>query len=204
MIFVYELLPTYDQFSDIKLGIAWASTRRPWALAILFIYILHVLFTSFLWYHLEPRNRKKYTWIFVIFACYPQYRAAIVIKDIALNNEEKLKKEMELYDKYLSCLEAFVEAIPQVAIYTASFLPYLGTFTGSVDDSENLGLVACGVPDSIEFSPTAGFHARWFNICFSFKLKYFMSFITASYGITKFYKLSPMKFISNEGKNSQQ
>ena len=204
MIIVYQVLPTFDQFSDIKLGIAWASTRPPWALAILCIYIMHVLFTSFLWYHLEPRSRKKFTWIFVIFACYPQYRAAIMIKDTALNNEEKLKKETEIYDKYLSCLEAFVEAIPQVIVYTASLLPYLGTFTGRVDDSENLGLVACGVPDNTEFSPNAGYHARWFKTCFSFKLKYVISFITASYGTTKFYKLSPMKFISNKGENSKK
>ena len=203
MIIVYQVLPTFDQISDIQLGIAWASTRPPWALAILCIYIMHVLFTSFLWYHLERRSRKKFTWIFVIFACYPQYQAAIMIKDAALNNEEKLKKETEIYDKYLSCLEAFVEAIPQVAIYTASFLPYLGTFTGSVDDSENLGLVACGVPDSTKFSPTAGYHARWFKTCFSFKLKYVISFISASYGITKFYKQSPMKFISNKGEKSK-
>ena len=201
MIIVYELIPTYDIFSDAKLGIVWANTRPPWALAILCIYIIHVLFTSYLWYHLEPRGRKKFSWIFVIFPFYPQYRAASMIKYAALNNEEKLKRETETYDKYLSCLESFVEAIPQVVVYTASLLPYLGTFTGNIDDSENLGLVACEVPDSTEFSPTAGYLSRWFNICFSFKLKYAISFITASYGITKFYKLSPMKFISNEGKN---
>ena len=141
MIIVYELLPTYDQFSDVQLGIAWANTRPLWALAILCIYIIHILFTSFLWYHLEPRSSKKFTWIFVIFAFYPQYRAASMIKDTALNNEEKLKKDTETYDKYLGCLEAFVEAVPQVVVYTASLLPYLGTFTGTVDDSENLGLV---------------------------------------------------------------
>ena len=204
MIIVYELLPTYDQFSDVQLGIAWANTRPLWALAILCIYIMHVLFTSFLWYHLEPRSSKKFTWIFVIFAFYPQYRAASMIKYTALNNEEKLKKETEIYDKYFSCLEAFVEAIPQVIVYTASLLPYLGTFTGTVDDSENLGLVACGVPSNTEFSQYSGYLSRWYNICFSFKLKYAISFLTASYGIAKFYKISPMKFIPAEGKNSQK
>ena len=199
MIIVYQVLPTFDQVKDLELGIAWASTRPPWALAILCIYVMHVLFTSFLWYHLEPRNRKKYTWIFVIFASYPQYRAAIMIKDTALNNEEKLKKETEIYDKYFSCLEAFVEAIPQVIVLTASLLPYLGTLTGRVDDSENLGLVTCGVPSYTEFSRNSVLY-RARNICFSFKLKYAISFITASYGIVKFYKTSPMKFINTQGK----
>ena len=82
IIIVYQVLPTFDQVKDLELGIAWASTRPPWALAILCIYIMHVLFTSFLWYHLEPRSRKKFTWIFVIFTFYPQYQAAIMIKDV--------------------------------------------------------------------------------------------------------------------------
>ena len=115
-----------------------------------------------------------------------------------------MKKNTETYDKYLGCLEAFLEAIPQVIVYTASLLPYLGTFTGNIDDSENLGLVACGVPSYTEFSPAAGYLSRWYNICYSFKLKYAVSFISASYGITKFYKSSPMKFITTEGKNSQK
>ena len=200
MILVYELLPSYDQVSDIQLGIAWAKTRPPWALAILCIYIMHVVFTFFLWYYLELRSRKKFTWIFVIFTFYPQYRAAIMIKDVALNNEEKLKKETQIFETYLACLEAFVESIPQVIVYTASLLPYLGTLTGSVDDSENLGMVACGIPSYTEFSDSAGYTSRWFNICFSFKLKYAISFLSAAYGITKFYKLSPMKFITTEGK----
>ena len=79
MVIFMEILPTYDIFSDIDMGITWVNSRPLWSLCVLSILIIHTTFQFCLWYRLEPKHRKKYSWIFVILQIFPQYRAAIII-----------------------------------------------------------------------------------------------------------------------------
>ena len=71
MIIMLVILPSADVVTDIKLGIIWSSSRPPWALAILCIFLSHTAFTAYLWYQMEPREKKRFSWIFVICCSLP-------------------------------------------------------------------------------------------------------------------------------------
>ena len=79
MIIMMLLLPTWDVGSYVQLAILWFSTRRSWSISMFCVLLVHTFCSAVLWYYLEPREKKKYSWVFVIFQVFPQYRAVSII-----------------------------------------------------------------------------------------------------------------------------
>lgn len=79
MIVMMLVLPTWDVGSDIQLATLWFCNRRSWSISMFCVLLVHTFCSAVLWYYLEPREKKKYSWVFVIFQVFPQYRAVSII-----------------------------------------------------------------------------------------------------------------------------
>ena len=93
----------------------------------------------------------------------------------------------------ISCVEPFLESIPQVVLYTALFFSYWGKLTGNLDSARNLLLLSGGYVDL----NTRVFSSVTFPA--SFAISYGLSLFSAGFAITKFYKDGPMGFIPSVG-----
>ena len=192
MVVILLILPTADVFTDIKLEFFWSSSRPPWALAILCIIPSHTDFIFYLWYQLEPREKKKFSWIFVIFQVFPQYRAASIIYHTVMSHgKDVVQNRKSTYERILNCVEPFLESIPQVIVCTASLFSAWGKLTGNLDDAKTLIEVTGGSTEDL----TPG----WVDIPWNFAVPFALSLISASYGIVKFYKDGPLGFIDTSG-----
>ena len=79
MIVMMLIFPTWDVGSDVRLAILWFSDRRFWSISMFCVLLVHTFCSAVLWYYLEPTEKKKYSWVFVIFQVFPQYRAVSII-----------------------------------------------------------------------------------------------------------------------------
>jgi hypothetical protein len=145
MIIIMVVLPTVDVGTDLKIAIIWFSTRPAWSISIICTLIGHTICSATLWYFLEPMQRKRYSWIFVISQTYPQYRAAFIIYDfITKCSDDYAKERRSIYDQKIGTIEHFIESVPQVIILTASWFSAWGTLTGNLDDITALEQVIGG------------------------------------------------------------
>ena len=72
------ILPFIDIYFDIRL----IHKLHPQHMGCLFVILsglfLHFIFTCFVWWRLEPRAQKKWSWIFLILQIWPQMKAVQV------------------------------------------------------------------------------------------------------------------------------
>ena len=82
--------------------------------------LTNFVFTIYSWYYFEPKNDKKYSWIFLILQLWPQI-CAIRIIILIVKNDSIWKQEKALMDRSIGLLEPFLESIPQTIILTTLF-----------------------------------------------------------------------------------
>ena len=76
-LFMFNIvLPTMDIFLDINM-IQKLFTNGYWGCGTLVVtgIITNSIFTSLAWWRLEPRDQKKWSWIFLLIQLWPQLRA---------------------------------------------------------------------------------------------------------------------------------
>ena len=115
------IFTTWDQYSDIKFAyILFAKGHSYWSLAVISPTLTNFIFTIYSWYYFEPKNDKKYSWIFLILQLWPQI-CAIRIIVLIVKNDSIWKQEKALMDRSIGLLEPFLESIPQTIILTTLF-----------------------------------------------------------------------------------
>eukprot|EP00092_Neocalanus_flemingeri_P001426 GFUD01001522.1.p1 GENE.GFUD01001522.1~~GFUD01001522.1.p1 ORF type:complete len:729 (+),score=77.61 GFUD01001522.1:102-2288(+) len=193
MIVLMEILPTVDIATDLRIAIIWFSTRRAWAISIFCTLLGHTFCSAVLWYYLEPRKMKKYSWIFVIFQVFPQYRAAYIIYHFARKSSDNdaVQENRNIYDRMISTVEPYVESVPQVIILTASFYSGWGNLTGNLDDVIALEQVTGVANEKTRLG--------YFDIPYFFYVSFGLSCFSASWGITMFFKKGPIRFLPTNG-----
>ena len=189
MVVILLILPTVDIGTDLRLAIIWWPTRRNWAIAILCTILANTSCSAVLWWYLEPRWKKKYSWIFVIFQVFPQYRAVSIIYKFVRNGD--IDEDSNVYNQNIRTVEAYIESSPQVIILAASFFSASGKLTGNLDDLQEMEIVT-------------GYKNTWanrgfFSVSYTYFLTVALSFVSTSWGVTKFYQLGPTRFIFSKG-----
>ena len=81
--------------------------------------LLNLIFTFVTWWHLDRgvtwAEDRRWTWLLVILMVYLQWKAMNSFIDVVLRGKEERKKEFE---RRIGGLEPFLEATPQVPLYT--------------------------------------------------------------------------------------
>ena len=95
------------------------------------------------------------------------------------------------YARLISCVEPFLESIPQMILYTILFFSFWGKLTGNLDDVRNLIELSGGTTD-----PKT---SAWVDLPTKFSISYSLSLVSAGLAITKFYKDGPLGFIPSTG-----
>ena len=193
MVALMLVLPTVDTSTDIHLTVIWWFTRRPWAICSLCILLIHTVSLAIVWWYLEPRQMKKFSWIFVLLQVYPQYRATIIIYRFVKDTEhdDTYEEEVNLYDKMIRTIEPYMESAPQLVLFTASFFSAYGRLTGNLDDTKAM--------EQVTGYKNENSRAGYFDIPVYFYFKLALSCFSTSLGVTMFFKCGPARFLPPKG-----
>jgi len=191
------LLPTTDTYSDLSLAYGYYAKGHPRHCTLMLIpFLVNYLLTWFAWWRMPHKNRHI-TWIFVALSCFPQYRAAVVIWHLCWNLEKGLAKK-RIYEREISEVEIFTEAVPTALLLT------FWLFTAQVDCSQYIRqVISLGdntfytsndvCPTSILiFGPT---HDDLIKFLFTFAI----SILSASLGLAKCLKVGPCRVLGEGG-----
>ena len=68
-------LPSLDVYSDLSLIIGWLVNidAKNYALMMTVPVLLQFLSSIYKWYQIDDPKTKKWSWILVIFQCWPQF-----------------------------------------------------------------------------------------------------------------------------------
>ena len=175
------ILPTIDSFSDIffcgQLATADFHSSGTWAFLVALPIILNFLFTVAA-YRKSPYPSRWKKWaekVALLLQVWPQYFSLTIIVDI-INKKPGWETRREYYNKNISTIEPFVEAIFQVVIKLCIWT----VFT-------QLHLEATHGEENPLFSTASG------RIYFYFTIT--SSMVTSLMGCIRFFKESPVRFL---------
>ena len=148
---------------------------------------LQFLSTIQKWVRLEKEENKKWSWLLLLFQCWPQWRAIRII-NLTFKNDKKAEEKRKKLMREVTSTEPYLEAWPSIIIMTV-----IWTSVGSV-----------GLPPKkqyCDFHPENNACAVYggFGGSYWFFTTYSISVITCSLGITKFLQVGPFSVLSNEG-----
>ena len=104
------ILPTVDIYSDLNLAVGLFSNGYPnYGLLMMVPFLLCYLLSWVAWYNLD--KRRHLTWMAAAVNCYPQYCAARVVFLLCRGNTKKAMVEKKLYEREVSEIEVFSEAV---------------------------------------------------------------------------------------------
>eukprot|EP00092_Neocalanus_flemingeri_P009234 GFUD01009939.1.p1 GENE.GFUD01009939.1~~GFUD01009939.1.p1 ORF type:complete len:552 (-),score=107.03 GFUD01009939.1:142-1797(-) len=174
------IVPSVDSISDITLGIRFLLNGRPWwALSVLSPVLANTLFTALLWTRLEVSAVKRWSWVLVLLQVWPQYCAARVVW-LFYSGRHNAIREKEQFERGIISLEPFIESVPQVLILCNIYLKtsVIGTSINKAEVEEDTDILA---------------GTRWI-----FFTTLAFSVMSASLGITKFFKVGPIRFLPHD------
>ena len=195
------VLPTVDIYSDLYMVIKlWTNGHPRWALCLLAPFLLNYFLTWLLWTKLK--TKAHLSWIPVFFSCYPQFCAAKVIHKL-WNEPMNGIKEKRRFDREVSELEVFAEAVPTTMILT--FLMVQGVVNEG-DPSRlppgSLGALLIGENYCFEDRTlTQGICSNWYVSpdYYLFFVSYSTSILSSSMGLAKCLKIGPCRILADSG-----
>jgi len=193
------LLPTTDTFSDLKLTAWYYWKGHPhYATLLLTPFLVNYLLTWFAWWRMPYKNRHI-TWIFVALTIFPQYRAAVVIWHLYWVLEKGLAKK-KVYEREISEVEIFTEAVPTVLILT-NFLVQgqqdCAEYIVNVIRDGNNTLYKAFIAEDCETSTLIFGSTRYDVLMFLFT--FVTSILSASLGLAKCLKVGPCRVLGEGG-----
>ena len=173
------ILPTIDVGSDLlfafKLLLAeWSAcptmeNNRFMFASVSFIFpTLSFLFATYHWWQLEKPNNRLKTLPFLLLQVWPQFRVMRLIYAGYIKKDSKWVEEQTETQETILCMEPFIESVPQVLwlTYLWDETKCVGPTVGPKGEIDPLGLVT-----------------------------YVTSILSASYGLTNFLRVGPLKII---------
>ena len=180
------ILPTIDNFSDMffcgKLATANFRSSCTWAFLVALPVFLNFGFTVAA-YRKSPYPSRWNKWVekvALLLQLWPQYFSLTVIVDI-VNKKPGWGAKREYYNKNISTIEPFVEAIFQVVIKLCIWTVFTQLHMEVADGAENP-----------LFDKTWGKHYFFYFTITS-------SCISSLMGCIRFFKESPVRFLPQEG-----
>ena len=179
------ILPTIDSFSDMyfcgKLATSNFRSSGTWAILVALPVFLNFVFTvaAFRKSPYPSRWKKWVEKVALLVQVWPQYFALTIIVDI-INKKPGWEAKREYFNRNISTIEPFVEAIFQVVIKLCIWT----VFT-------QLHLEATHGEENPLFSTTSG------RILFYFTIT--SSMVTSLMGCIRFFKESPVRFLPQDG-----
>ena len=180
------ILPTIDNFSDMffcgKLATANFRSSCTWAFLVALPVFLNFGFTVAA-YRKSPYPSRWNKWVekvALLLQLWPQYFSLTVIVDI-VNKKPGWGAKREYYNKNISTIEPFVEAIFQVVIKLCIWTVFTQLHMEVADGAEN---------------PL--FDKTWGKLYF-FYFTITSSCISSLMGCIRFFKESPVRFLPQEG-----
>ena len=175
------IAPSLDVYTDTFFTVFLIQRDKlPYAAWLALPQAANTCLTLVLWHRLEPEETKSWSWVLVVLQCWPQVVAARVIWAIATNKKEWKEMKEEL-DTQVCTLEPYMESMPSLVVYLTIF---------AVE-----GLVK----NNAEFDNTDGPEGNdsWSHHLFMTSL--ISSFFLSSFGIIKFFKNGPIRFLDSCG-----
>ena len=80
-----------------------------WATMLIIPFLLNYFVAWYVWFQVD--KRKHFTWLACFLGLYPQFRAAMIIREIWRDREKGLAQK-KVYERELSEAEVFLEAAP--------------------------------------------------------------------------------------------
>ena len=175
-------LPSLDVYSDISLIIGWlrwnpwGSREYNYGLMMIVPVLLQILSSIYKWYQIDDPKTKKWSWILVIFQCWPQFRSLKVVR-LLYKNDSRAEEEKKKMMRDVLSTEPYLEAWPSVMITTGIWMGELIRFRRNENDVfGELGSIKMG-----------------------FYFSYSISILTASLGLTKLLLVGPCPILSDKG-----
>ena len=171
--------PSCDIVSDLLL-VADLVLRRElkYAACLLAPQIVNITLTALLWRRLEPKEHRSWSWILVALQAWPQFFALRTIWTM-LQGKEEWKDFKLVLQNQIGTLEPYTESLPCVYI-----LITLWVYEATVKENDKWGTKGNG------------------RNSYSYKIFYassVISILSANFGIVKFFKNGPVRFLPTTG-----
>ena len=194
-------LPTADIYTDLYMVIKlWSNGHPRWAGCLLAPLLLNYILTWIIWSKLKTRARVS--WIPVFFSCYPQFCAGKVIHKL-WNDPVNGIKEKRRFEREVSEMEVFTEAVPTTLILT--YLMVQGLLNEG-DPSRlspgSLGALLIGEDYCFENRELGRKQCNSWYISpdyYMFFVSYTTSIISSSMGLAKCLKIGPCRILAQSG-----
>ena len=215
------LLPISDMCGDKYLVIVWyLGCHYRYAMSMMIPLLLNLIFTCFKWWSFEKKKNKWWSSILVILEFWQPWRAMKIVYLLYKNDNQAQAKKKEFMREVLS-IEPFLEAVPTCIIMTFLWIHGFGESIHLLDDGawgwyrgvliEDYRNGLCNNVSLYEFCSQGGVNTssisrQEYNYCAIFAggfgwffIKYSISVMTASLGITKLLLHGPCAIISSNG-----
>ena len=195
------ILPTVDCWSDIWLsmiillgealsecfGHLFETERQIIGGVTLAFPILSFLFMSFHWWRLENINReggsgRLNTLVLLILQVWPQYRMIRLLYLGLWKKNSQWRREQKVILENVSGVEPFIESVPQVYWIVCVWM-----ITGCIGPGE--------LPEDQGWSQGS---EPTFKTDYTGLITFVSSILSASYGLTNFFRVGPLKVIPNQ------
>ena len=169
------LWPSCDVYSDLLLVIDLLIRGEvKYAACLLLPQLVNIALTALLWKKLELKEHRSWSWILVLLQAWPQFYAARIIWNMLHGREEWKANKLTLKNQ-INTLEPYTESLPCVYI-----LMTLWVYEASIKENDRWG--------------TSG-HGRG---SYSYKIFFassVFSLLSSNFGIMKFFKSGPVRFL---------
>ena len=86
------VLPSWDVYSDLAFTFQMFKDGNPlYGISTLIPQISNIIFNSFSWNRFENHEHRRWSWIFVIIQCWPQFFAARIVLKIMKRRRIKVQ-----------------------------------------------------------------------------------------------------------------
>ena len=171
--------PSCDVYSDLLLFIDLVIRGEVrYATCLLLPQLVNIILTALLWRKLELKEHRSWSWILVPLQAWPQFFALRIIWNMLLGKEEWKTSKLTLTNQ-INTLEPYTESLPCVYI-----LMTLWVYEANIKENDRWGTSGHG-RDSYSY-----------KIFFASSV---FSIFSSNFGIIKFFKSSPVRFLPAVG-----
>ena len=133
---------------------------------------------AFVWFYYETKTEKPFTWILIPLQLWPHYKLLRLVLE-SFTRKTNFEQKKSALARRMGGIEVFLESIPQTILLSLVLPVAFGVAVGLVGQDENYASLTVG------------------NNKTFFLFKYAFSFISASLGVTNFFLVGPLKFLSS-------
>ena len=184
------ILPSADTVSDILMVFNWYILGSiEYATALLMPILANYIMNWNVWWRIETKEKKKFTWILVMLNIWTQAKGLKVIIR-SFQDIKKAKKKKTLLLKEIGNLEPFFESIPSIFILTFCWVLSLRV---NVEDC-----LSCS-GDCTKSADCATHFAELFGDMNTFIITYALSIFSGAFGIAAYLKNGPLAVLPQDG-----